>query len=61
MSKDDVAVSGGKTCASKTKSYARKSKNCARKITRKFWPPCSQILENWGPKYAHDVLKIILD
>ena len=36
MSKDEVALSGGKTCSSKTKIYERKSKNCARKITRKF-------------------------
>ena len=50
MSKDDVAISGGKTCASKTKSYARKSKNCARRITRRFWTPCAQILVELGSK-----------
>ena len=44
MSKDDVAILGGKTCASKTKSYVRKCKNYACKITCKFWPPCAQIL-----------------
>ena len=43
MSKDDVAISGGKTCASKTKSYARN-------ITRKFLPPCAQILVELGSK-----------
>ena len=37
MSKDDVAISGGKTCASKTKSYV-----C--KITCKFWPLHTYIL-----------------
>ena len=36
MSKDDIAISENKTCASKTKSYARK-------ITCNFWPPCAQI------------------
>ena len=36
MSKDDIAISENKTCASKTKSYAPK-------ITRNFWPPCAQI------------------
>ena len=44
MSKDEVALSGSKTCSSRTKSYVRKSKNCVRRITRKFWPPCAQIL-----------------
>ena len=43
MSKDDVAISGGKTCASKTKSYA-----C--KITYKFWPPLAYILVELGSK-----------
>ena len=36
MSKDDIAISENKTCASKTKS-------CMRKIARNFWPPCAQI------------------
>ena len=44
ISKDEVALSGGKTCSSKTKSYTCKSKNCICKITHKFWPPCAQIL-----------------
>ena len=61
MSKDDVAISGGKTCASKTKSYTCKSKNCVCKITHKFWPPCAQILVELGSKNAHNVLKIILE
>ena len=43
MSKDDVAISGGKTYASKTKSYARK-------ITCKFWPLRTYILVELGSK-----------
>ena len=43
MSKDDVAISGGKSCASKTKSYARK-------ITCKFWPLRTYILVELGSK-----------
>ena len=50
MSKDDVIISGGKTCASKTKSHASKSYNCTCKITQKFWPPCAQILVELGSK-----------
>ena len=50
MSKNDAVISGGKICGRKTKRYARKSKNCTCKITRKFWPSCAKILVELGSK-----------
>ena len=60
MSKDEIAISENKTCASKTKSYACKSKNCA-KLHAICGLRVRKFQQNWRPKNAHNVLKIILD
>ena len=57
MSKDDIVISENKTCASKTKNL----KIARAKLHAIFGLRVRKFQQNWRPKNAHDVLKIILD